>query len=37
MPSLRHRLLLNLAAEASGVVPERVLEEVVERVPEVPS
>lgn len=35
MPSLRHRLLLNLAAEASGVAPERVLEEVVEQVPEV--
>jgi MoxR-like ATPase len=35
MPSLRHRLLLNLAAEASGMAPETVLEEVVEQVPEV--
>lgn len=35
MPSLRHRLLLNLAAEASGVAPERVVAEVMEQVPEV--
>ena len=35
MPSLRHRLLLNLAAEASGIAPEQVLEEVVAQVPEV--
>ncbi|MFQ5848975.1 MAG: AAA family ATPase [Candidatus Binatia bacterium] len=35
MPSLRHRLLLNLAADAEGVTTERVLGEVLEQVPEV--
>ncbi|MDP6558957.1 MAG: MoxR family ATPase [Candidatus Binatia bacterium] len=35
MPSLRHRLLLNLAADAEGMTGEKVLEEVMERVPEV--
>ena len=35
VPSLRHRLLLNLAADASGVAPERVVADVVEQVPEV--
>jgi len=34
-PGLRHRMLLNLAADAEGITPERILAEVVERVPEV--
>jgi MoxR-like ATPase len=32
--SLRHRLILNLEAEAEGVTAERLLDDVVERVPE---
>jgi MoxR-like ATPase len=35
-PSLRHRLILNLEADAEGVSAERVLTEIVERVPEIP-
>jgi MoxR-like ATPase len=35
-PSLRHRLILNLEADAEGVGAERVLTEIVERVPEIP-
>ncbi len=35
MPSLCHRLLLNLAADAEGITAEKVLGEVVERVSEV--
>ncbi len=35
MPSLVHRILLNLAADAGGIAAEKVLEEVLERVPEV--
>jgi MoxR-like ATPase len=34
-PSLRHRLILNLEADAEGVGAERVLAEIVERVPEI--
>ena len=34
-PSLRHRLILNLEADAAGISAEKVLAEVVERVPEV--
>jgi MoxR-like ATPase len=34
-PSLRHRLILNLEADAEGIGAERVLSEVAERVPEV--
>jgi MoxR-like ATPase len=34
-PSLRHRLILNLEADAEGISAEKVLSEVVERVPEV--
>jgi MoxR-like ATPase len=34
-PSLRHRLILNLEADAEGIGAERVLNEVAERVPEV--
>lgn len=36
LPGLRHRIILNLEAEAEGISTERVLAEVVERVPEVP-
>jgi MoxR-like ATPase len=36
LPSLRHRLILNLEADAEGISAEKVLKEVVERVPEVP-
>ena len=35
LPSLRHRLILNLEADADGISPEKVLEEVVRQVPEV--
>ena len=34
-PSLLHRILLNLAADAAGISTEKILEEVRERVPEV--
>ncbi len=34
MPSLLHRILLNLAADAEGMTAEKVLEEVLEKVPE---
>ena len=33
-PVLRHRVLLNFAAEAEGVVPERVIDALLEQVPE---
>jgi MoxR-like ATPase len=35
LPSLRHRLILNLEADAEGVNAERILSEVAEQVPEV--
>lgn len=35
LPGLRHRIILNLEAEAEGITTEKVLDEVVERVPEV--
>lgn len=35
-PSLRHRLILNLEADAEGISAENILAEVVGRVPEVP-
>ncbi len=34
MPSLVHRILLNLAADAEGMNAEKILEEVLERIPE---
>jgi len=34
-PSLRHRLILNLEADAEGISSEKVLSEVIEQVPEV--
>jgi len=36
LPSLRHRIIVNLEAEAEGVTPETLIEEVLERVPEIP-
>ena len=36
VPSLRHRLILNLEADAEGISAEKILEEVVAQVPEVP-
>jgi len=36
LPSLRHRLILNLEADAEGVSSERILTELLEAVPEVP-
>ena len=36
MPSLRHRLILNLEADAEGIGAESILAEVVRQVPEVP-
>ena len=35
LPSLRHRLILNLEADADGISPEGILAEVVRQVPEV--
>ncbi len=35
LPSLRHRIILNLEADAEGISSEKVLAEVLERVPEV--
>jgi MoxR-like ATPase len=35
LPSVRHRLILNLEADAAGIGAEKVLAEVLERVPEV--
>jgi len=35
-PSLRHRLILNLEADAEGISSEKILAEVVRQVPEVP-
>jgi MoxR-like ATPase len=34
-PSLRHRLILNLEADAAGISSEKILAEMVERVPEI--
>ncbi|HKY06922.1 MAG TPA: AAA family ATPase, partial [Candidatus Binatia bacterium] len=36
LPSLRHRLILNLEADAEGVNAEQILREIVDQVPEVP-
>ena len=36
-PSLRHRLILNLEADAEGVSAEKILVEVIAQVPEVES
>ncbi|MEX0806593.1 MAG: AAA family ATPase [Candidatus Binatia bacterium] len=36
LPSLRHRLILNLEADAEGIGAERILEEIVAQVAEVP-
>jgi MoxR-like ATPase len=36
LPSLRHRLILNLEADAEGVSSEKILTELLEQVPEVP-
>lgn len=36
LPSLRHRLILNLEADAEGITAERILTDVVERIAEVP-
>jgi MoxR-like ATPase len=35
LPSLRHRLILNLEADAEGVNAEKILSEIVTQVPEV--
>ena len=35
LPSLRHRLILNLEADAEGITAERILQEIVAQVPEV--
>jgi MoxR-like ATPase len=36
LPSLRHRLILNLEADAEGVTAEQILSEIVAQVPEMP-
>ena len=36
LPSLRHRLILNLEADAEGIGAERILQEIVTQIPEVP-
>jgi MoxR-like ATPase len=35
LPSLRHRLILNLEADAEGIGSERILNELIAQVPEV--
>ena len=35
LPSLRHRLILNLEADAEGIGAERILQEIVAQVPEI--
>ncbi|MGH7773040.1 MAG: AAA family ATPase [Candidatus Binatia bacterium] len=35
LPGLRHRIILNLEADAEGITAEKVLEEVLERIPEI--
>jgi MoxR-like ATPase len=35
-PSLRHRLILNLDADAEGIDADKILEEILEAVAEVP-
>ncbi len=37
LPSLRHRLILNLEADAEGIGAERILQEIVAQVPEIPA
>ena len=37
LPSLRHRLILNLEADAEGIGAEKILQEIVAQVPEVPA
>ena len=36
VPSLRHRLILNLEADAEGIGAEKILQEIVAQIPEVP-
>ncbi len=35
LPSLRHRIILNLEADAEGITTEKILDEALEQVPEV--
>ena len=35
LPSLRHRLILNLEADAEGIAAERILQEIIAQIPEV--
>jgi MoxR-like ATPase len=37
LPSLRHRLILNLEADAEGIGAERILQEIVVQIPEIPA
>lgn len=37
LPSLRHRLILNLEADAEGIGAEKILHEIVAQIPEVPA
>ena len=37
LPSLRHRLILNLEADAEGIAAERILQEIIAQVPEIPA
>jgi MoxR-like ATPase len=37
LPSLRHRLILNLEADAEGIGAERILQEIIAQVPEIPA
>jgi MoxR-like ATPase len=36
LPSLRHRLILNLEADAEGIAAERILQEIISQIAEVP-
>jgi MoxR-like ATPase len=37
LPSLRHRLILNLEADAEGIGAERILQEIIAQVPDIPA
>ena len=34
LPALRHRVILNFEADAEGIVPDKILLEILEKVPE---
>jgi MoxR-like ATPase len=34
LPAMRHRVILNFEAEAEGIEPDKVLQEILQKVPE---